>query len=658
MKILIINLNGMFSLKKSAMFILILLILIIIPASYANDNVTDNDSQENINNEEILIQNTIYFNSSVENDGIGTHENPYKYLSCDKIVNDSIIYIADGEYTIDKSINVNNLTIIGQSSFKTIINGNSFKFYSNGDLSITSLTLNNFGLENSENLKVFDVNFINNNINGSGGAININSDSACVLLNNTTFRNNYATRGGSIYINSRTSKVDILNSKFINNTALDYGGSICIEMALSVNIFNSSFVNNTALQGFGGAIFTNQSDTNITYTKFTSSKAHMGGAIYDNKSNLSIMSITANNNTAKYYGGAIYKQEGSSTINASSFSENSALNGGAIFVANATSFTVMSSNFTSNKAVYGEGAIFTISNKKEVFKNNIYQNNIVEINYPKSIGYAVYLGNEYRLCFDNFELSEYYIEKYSFIDVIPKILILDYITILESYIVNEISNIFNLNDLGLSNILKEIFDISRDNFSLFKTFKSNEGLESDDSSSPKNLMEVFKYPHIIFTMESDNIYKVTLSSFNIMSSVRIDNYDTLILSLNTSGIEVNDTLKIDGLKLSNNINILTNSDYSVSYNQTFMCYESMNLPLSLDSSDNQCNSIICGPINLSINDNNISLNMNNLFLIINNPITSKHNAFSFHDKLPYSFNMDENELNSEIFDLIEFKILF
>jgi len=50
--------------------------------------------------------------------------------------------------------------------------------------------------------------------------------------------------------------------------------------------------------------------------------------------------------------------------------------------------------------------------------------------------------------------------------------------------------------------------------------------------------------------------------------------------------------------------------------------------------------------------------MNNLFLIINNPITSKYNAFSFLDKLPYSFNMDENELNSEIFDLIEFKIMF
>ena len=66
MKILTIKLNGMFSLKKSAMFILILLILIIIPMSYANDNVTGNDSQENINNGEILIQNTIYFNSSVE----------------------------------------------------------------------------------------------------------------------------------------------------------------------------------------------------------------------------------------------------------------------------------------------------------------------------------------------------------------------------------------------------------------------------------------------------------------------------------------------------------------------------------------------------------------------------------------------------------------
>ena len=647
----------MFSLKKSAMFILVLLILIIIPISYANDNVTSDDSQVCIGNEENLILNTVYFNSSVENDGIGTQENPYKYLSGDKIVNDSIIYVADGEYTIDKSICVNNLTIIGQSSSKTIINGNAFKLYSYGDLSITSLTLNNFAVENSKNLKVLDVNFKNNHINGSGGAININSDSAYVLLNNATFRNNYATQGGAININSRTSKVEIINSRFINNTALNCGGSICIESALSANIFNSSFVNNTALRGFGGAIFTNQSDINIRNSNFTSSKAYMGGAIYDNNSELYIMEIIANNNTAEYYGGAIYKQEGSSTINSSSFNENSALNGGAIFVVNATSFNVISSNCTLNKAVYGEGAIFTISNKKEVFKDNIYQNNVVEINYPKSIEYAIYLGNNYGLRFDKFELMNYPIEKFSFIDFIPKVLILNYITFLESYIVDEISNIFNFNDWGLNNILKEIFDMSRDYFSLFKKLKSNKGSGLDNSNSAKDLMDVFKYRYIIFTMDSDNIYKVTFNSFNIISSVGVDNYNTLILSLNTSGIVVDDTLKIDGLKLSNNIDILTNSDYSISYNQTFMGYESMNLPLSFDSGDNQFNSSICGLINLSINDNCISLNMNNLLLLINNPLTSNYNPFSFGDKLPSSINIDEKEVNSGIFGFIEFKVL-
>ena len=649
--------NGMFALKKSVMFILMLLILIIIPISYANDNVTSDDSLVDIENEEILIQNAVYFNSSVENDGIGTQENPYKYLSGDKIVNDSIIYVADGEYTIDKSICVNNLTIIGQSSSKTIINGNAFKLYSYGDLSITSLTLNNFAVENSKNLKVLDVNFKNNHINGSGGAININSDSAYVLLNNATFRNNYATQGGAININSRTSKVEIINSRFINNTALNSGGAICIESALSANIFNSSFVNNTALQDFGGAIFTNLSNISIRNSNFTSSKAYMGGAIYDNNSNLSIVNIIANNNTATYYGGAIYKQEGSSTINSSSFNENNALNGGAIFVVNANSFNVISSNFTSNKAVYGEGAIFTISNKKEVFKDNIYQNNVVEINYPKSIEYAIYLGNNYGLRFDKFELMNYPIEKFSFIDFIPKVLILNYITFLESYIVDEISNIFNFNDWGLNNILKEIFDISRDHFSLFKKLKSNKGSGLDNSNSAKDLMDVFKYRYIIFTMDSDNIYKVTFNSFNIISSVEVDNYNTLILSLNTSGIVVDDTLKIDGLKLSNNIDILTNSDYSISYNQTFMGYESMNLPLSFDSGDNQFNSSICGLINLSINENCISLNMKNLSLLINNPLTSNCNPFSFSDKLPSSINMDEKEFNSEIFGLIEFKIL-
>ena len=643
----------MFSLRKSLLFILIISILIIIPISYANDNVTIDDSQTDIGNEEILIQNTVYFNSSVEDDGIGTQESPYKYLSSDKIVNDSVIYMADGEYSIDKSINVNNLTIIGQSSSKTIINGNAFRLSSNGDLSITSLTLNNFTVDSSKNLKVLDVNFENNNINGSGGAISINSNSEYVLLNNATFRNNYANQGGAIYINSRTSKIEIVNSTFINNTALNYGGAICSEFALSVKITSSSFVNNTALRGFGGAIFTNQSDINITNTHFTSSKAYSGGALYDNNSNLTITGITANNNTAKYYGGAIYKQEGSSTINSSSFNDNNALNGGAIFVVNATSFNVISSNFTSNKAVYGEGAIFTSSNKNEVLKDNIYHNNIAENNYPKPVEYPIYTGNNYLSRFDKFELSKIPIEKISFIDLIPKILTLNYMALLESYIVDGISSIFNLNDLGLNNILKEIFNISRYN-SLFKKFKSDKGLESGESQSSNDLMEVFKYQSPIFTIDSDNDYRVTYNSFNIISSVRIDDFNALILSLNTSGIAVEDTLRIDGIKLSNNIDISVNSDYPISSNQSFPDYESINLPLSADAGDDQFDSSICGLINLSINYDCISLNMNDLTLLINNPINSNDNRFK---DLPFRANMDENGFNSELFDLIELKIL-
>ena len=49
--------------------------------------------------------------------------------------------------------------------------------------------------------------------------------------------------------------------------------------------------------------------------------------------------------------------------------------------------------------------------------------------------------------------------------------------------------------------------------------------------------------------------------------------------------------------------------------------------------------------------------MKNLSLLINNPLTSNCNPFSFSDKLPSSINIDEKEVNSEIFGLIEFKIL-
>ena len=46
-------------------------------------------------------------------DGNGTYDSPYKFLSGDKLADDSVVHFANGEYNLDQSKNFKNLTIIG-----------------------------------------------------------------------------------------------------------------------------------------------------------------------------------------------------------------------------------------------------------------------------------------------------------------------------------------------------------------------------------------------------------------------------------------------------------------------------------------------------------------------------------------------------------------
>ena len=77
------------------MFLLIILILFSIPISFANDNFTSLDSQS-VDAGNQIMSNNIYFDSSSLNDGNGTQNSPYKFLSADKLVDGSVVYFADG----------------------------------------------------------------------------------------------------------------------------------------------------------------------------------------------------------------------------------------------------------------------------------------------------------------------------------------------------------------------------------------------------------------------------------------------------------------------------------------------------------------------------------------------------------------------------------
>ncbi len=380
-------------------FIFFILFMVLVPISFASDNVTLNDDQLALNdNNDVLTSSNIYFDSHASIDGNGSKSSPYNYLTYNRLSDDSVAYFASGEYTLDGTKYFNNLTIIGQDSSNTIIKSYSLQIYSQDSLFISDITLNGLTIYNNKNFTASNVIFENNNgaYKGSydnvfGGAIY--SSKGNVLIESSTFRNNHATYGGAIY--SSNTNLKVIDSTFDSNYAYKYGGAIASESNSDLTVINTLFNNCYTLTNAGGAIYAKESTLNVKKSNFTSCNATFGGAICDLNSNSIIDSINANNNIVNYQGGAIYKMYGTITVSSSSFDSNKALSGGALFIDNSSEVSIKSSKFNLNEANYEGGAIYTILNKKESVTSNTYNNNKAskENNYYKSLGYDLFIGN-------------------------------------------------------------------------------------------------------------------------------------------------------------------------------------------------------------------------------------------------------------------------
>ena len=380
-------------------FIFFILFMVLVPISFASDNVTLNDDQLALNdNNDVLTSSNIYFDSHASIDGNGSKSSPYNYLTYNRLSDDSVAYFASGEYTLDGTKYFNNLTIIGQDSSNTIIKSYSLQIYSQDSLFISDITLNGLTIYNNKNFTASNVIFENNNgaYKGSydnvfGGAIY--SSKGNVLIESSTFRNNHATYGGAIY--SSNTNLKVIDSTFDSNYAYKYGGAIASENNSDLTVINILFNNCYTLTNAGGAIYAKESTLNVKKSNFTSCNATFGGAICDLNSNSIIDSINANNNIVNYQGGAIYKMYGTITVSSSSFDSNKGLSGGALFIDNSSEVSIKSSKFNSNEATYEGGAIYTILNINESVTSNTYNNNKAskEKNYYKSLGYDLVIGN-------------------------------------------------------------------------------------------------------------------------------------------------------------------------------------------------------------------------------------------------------------------------
>ena len=379
------------------LLIALLIVIFIIPSSYAaNDEISDlievEDAQTAISmvdEDTLAANNDYYFNSSVEDDnGDGTIQNPYKYLTADRIKGNCNIHLADGEYVLDDSKSIEKVNIIGSAPTGTVIKYDGVGFTVNSFLSLTNVTLTDMSITNHGSVNATNTIFnygygskADSYGNNYGGAIytsDANANSK-VTITNCTFNEGYAVYGGAIYMGA--GYLSVSDSKFINNCAYNFGGAIACENTLNVTISKSKFIKDFSIDDSGGAIYVKASPIAVSYCDFINCSATFGGAITTLKSDVKLNHVNAQNNSAKWDGGAIYHMYGMLHSTNGNYNNNSARNGGAFYIDNSSDLLLISNIFEGNRANIQAGAIFSLlNNLRASLTGNTYRNNEAPIN--------------------------------------------------------------------------------------------------------------------------------------------------------------------------------------------------------------------------------------------------------------------------------------
>ena len=362
----------------------------------AVENVTLSTSSSDI------LSSSYYFDSNAENDsGNGSISSPYKEFKSSRIASNSNLYFKNGEYTLDRSSSINNVTIIGEDPSQTILKYNyGTGFTVSSSLTLKNITLVNLRINNNGNITATNTIFRDYTVGSyDGGVIGSNSVDSYISLNNCTFNNTSAKSGGAIYIKKGT--LNIADSVFANNHASSYGGAIAGESKASIYVTDSKFSNDCAVENDGGAIYVFNSTLQANNLEINNCSSNFGGAINSLFSYLTLNNFTGKNNKAKYDGGAIYSMYRELKMYNSLLENNTADNAGAVFVFNIDDFLIKNTRFVKNQAANHAGAFYSVIQDQfhdsvldealhNTFLNNsaAFENDVLEMDVPNT-----FLGN-------------------------------------------------------------------------------------------------------------------------------------------------------------------------------------------------------------------------------------------------------------------------
>jgi C1A family cysteine protease len=345
------------------------------------------------------IEEDVYFDASSRTDGDGTRNNPFKYVTDNRLPYGCTAYFANGVYEIGETCSAQSndgsdfydvktkVTFIGESTDGVIFKGInpevvSFKVLDNARLYVYNATFDNAIVQNNGRFEAYGCVFKNGvaidttasyyptRNNAFGGAIYSPGSNyylgynmkSYLILEDCIFFNNTAVYGGSIY--HKYGDTIIKNTKFKDSHASLYGGVLATDGG-DIVIENCEFENCNAAGDAGGAIYSKVTNLAVKNTNFINGYGDFGGAICNLNSNLIIENCNFYNNTAKLEGGAIYVMYGNVSVENCNITLSSAKDGGAIFEDNCSSIVVKKTRFDKSSAARYGGTIF--SNGKEIY---------------------------------------------------------------------------------------------------------------------------------------------------------------------------------------------------------------------------------------------------------------------------------------------------
>ena len=246
-----------------------------------------------------------------------------------------IVYIANGTYNENNIQISSDMTIIGSSQEKTIING--------GKLAGKPATI--FTILSGVNININDLTIENgyNSNDGLGGAI---SNVGTLTVNKITFKDNSAMGYGGAILN--IGNLNVNSCTFNNNTALRGDGGAILSTG-NTTLKGDTFLKNSAPNGNGGAIAYEPGASIIPAAPAKAAEAAKAAEPTEKtKTSATPMAMSVEAATAKKDSDITI-----ATITNCIFSNNTGLNGGAVY--SEDNLTIINSTFTNNTVLNGNG---------------------------------------------------------------------------------------------------------------------------------------------------------------------------------------------------------------------------------------------------------------------------------------------------------------